>query len=133
MFFGFACSTRRIEFPATLNPSNFSRFVCELTVPLGSLWTQQTAGIGPPRAGRGGRLFSNSEHFFHRAMQAFQSRKLGSALRDLNDAESIGYDAALCAAVRWNCFMLLGEFEAAWRESDHILRSGSCSPNELWD
>jgi hypothetical protein len=78
-------------------------------------------------------LFSTPQQFFNCAVQTLRSRELEPALRHLNHAESLGYDADLCAAVRWNCFMLLGEFEAAWRESDSISRRGSRNCNELWN
>jgi hypothetical protein len=78
-------------------------------------------------------LFSTPEHLFDRVQEALRSRDLERALHDLQHAESLGHEADLCAGARWNCFMLLGMFEAAWRESDAISRRGSGSENELWD
>jgi HAMP domain-containing protein len=49
-----------------------------------------------------------------------------------HQAERLGHDPAACAAQRWYCHMLLGEFERAWRESDAIaqLKRGG---ERLWD
>ncbi|MGH9611495.1 MAG: hypothetical protein ACRD4P_00285, partial [Bryobacteraceae bacterium] len=38
-----------------------------------------------------------------------------------------------CASGRWECWMLLGDFERAWRESDAIARRGAPDPNRFWD
>ncbi|HEY2012869.1 MAG TPA: hypothetical protein VGH38_05175 [Bryobacteraceae bacterium] len=48
-------------------------------------------------------------------------------------AELIGYSPDECAACRWNCWMLLGRFEEAWRESDGIVARGSPDPHSFWD
>ena len=47
-------------------------------------------------------------------------RELDLALNLFNDAEAEGADPDRCAAGRWMVFMLSGDFEAAWRESDAI-------------
>src|SRR5206468_3983446 len=79
------------------------------------------------------RLFSAPEHLFHRGLRALRGRNLECALRHLLDAESLGHDADVCSAERWNCFMLQGNFEAAWRESDAISRRGTGNQHDLWD
>ncbi len=48
-------------------------------------------------------------------------------------AERAGYDPAECAAYRWSCWMLSGDFERAWRESDRIAALGRPDPNRFWD
>jgi hypothetical protein len=47
-------------------------------------------------------------------------RELDLALNLFNHAEAEGADPDRCAAGRWMVFMLSGDFEAAWRESDAI-------------
>lgn len=39
----------------------------------------------------------------------------------------------VAAARRWECHMLVGDFEQAWRESDTIAAQGMAGPLELWD
>src|SRR5207248_669602 len=59
--------------------------------------------------------------------------KLREALALLNEAERLGYEADSCAAARWSCHMLLGDFEAAWRESDAIAHRGNSDPHRFWN
>ncbi len=47
-------------------------------------------------------------------------------------AQRLGYAAEECAAARWHCWMLLGNFERAWQESDFISARGKDS-NGFWD
>jgi hypothetical protein len=55
------------------------------------------------------------------------------ALRQFASAERTGKDPDLCAAGRWICHMLIGNFDLAWRESDAIARRGRPDPNRFWD
>ncbi len=48
-------------------------------------------------------------------------------------AELAGCNADTCAAGRWTCHMLNGDFEKAWRESDSIAARGSIDPNRFWN
>jgi hypothetical protein len=73
----------------------------------------------------------NSE--FQRALRAFSERRILQALELLNRAESAGWNADHCGGYRWFCWMLLGRFEEAWRESDRIAASDGPDPNHLWD
>jgi hypothetical protein len=57
----------------------------------------------------------------------------GRALRHFELAESLGHDPELCGSHRWKCWMLLGDFESAWKESDLITARGTPDPNALWD
>src|ERR1043165_1707495 len=55
------------------------------------------------------------------------------ALRHFEQAESLGHDPELCGSRRWKCWMLLGDFESACKESDLITARGTPDPNALWD
>lgn len=60
-------------------------------------------------------------------------RRVWDALRLYQVAETLHYPASECAAGRWMCWMLVGEFELAWRESDAIEALGGSDPNRFWD
>jgi hypothetical protein len=62
-----------------------------------------------------------------------QRRQIFSALRLFNLAQESGFDPNECAAGRWNCWMLVGDFERAWEESDLISASGAPDPHRFWD
>ena len=72
-------------------------------------------------------------HAFETALKALSRRDLDEALALLQRAELLGHDADECAAGRWECFMLAGQFERAWSESDHIAGRGKPDPHRLWD
>jgi hypothetical protein len=61
------------------------------------------------------------------------TRHLAAALACFNLAERKGADADRCAAGRWMTWMLQGNFERAWQESDAIRHRGSPDPNRLWN
>jgi hypothetical protein len=50
-----------------------------------------------------------------------------------DEAEQSGCDPNRCAAHRWQCWMLLGDFEQAWRESDSIDARDNRADCRLWD
>ncbi len=68
-----------------------------------------------------------------RALRAFADRNISATLEYLGRAEAIGYDPNECSALRWHCWMLLGRFDDAWRESGRINARGVSDPNRLWD
>ncbi len=71
---------------------------------------------------------------FHLALQALSNRSIRRALDLLDHAERLGHDPDQCAAQRWSCWMLLGRFEDAWRESDRVTaRRMRPDPNRFWD
>jgi hypothetical protein len=74
-----------------------------------------------------------AEAFLRRAREALNEMQLRHALRLFRDAEVAGYDPDICAAGRWTCHMLCGEFEQAWQESDAIERRGRPDPHRFWD
>lgn len=59
--------------------------------------------------------------------------QIPEACRAFQLAEDAGFDPDACAAGRWNCHMLLGDFETAWKESDAISRRGNPDPHRFWD
>lgn len=70
---------------------------------------------------------------FELGMSAFRAREIAQALAHYDAAEALGRNPDECAARRWFCWMLLGDFERAWRESDAIARGGAPDPCRLWD
>ncbi|MFL6350652.1 MAG: ADP-heptose--LPS heptosyltransferase [Bryobacteraceae bacterium] len=73
------------------------------------------------------------ERLYIKAGEQLQSMRVHTALRLFERAEQAHYDPDSCAAGRWDCRMLLGDFEAAWRESDLIARRGNPDPHRFWD
>ena len=67
------------------------------------------------------------------AGQALRALRLPEALALFDAAECNGSDPDACAAGRWACYMRLGDFERAWRESDLIAKRGNPDPNRFWD
>jgi hypothetical protein len=62
-----------------------------------------------------------------------QERDLSGALAGFDAAEQEGADADRCSAGRWMASMLVGDYEAAWRESDAIRRRGRPDPHRFWN
>ena len=67
------------------------------------------------------------------AGEYFARRRIRDAISAYDEAERCGFDPDQCAAGRWMCWMLLGRFERAWRESEAIARRGAPDPNRFWD
>jgi pentatricopeptide repeat protein len=74
-----------------------------------------------------------SSEIFKLAENLLAARQVKEALRLFDEAERMGFDPDLCAAARWNCHMLLGDFARAWRESEAIARRGKPDPHRFWD
>ena len=70
---------------------------------------------------------------FQCGLNALSSRHISKALRYFTSAELNGYSGDECASGRWHCWMFLGEFERAWKESDAIASRGRVDPDRLWD
>lgn len=79
------------------------------------------------------RPMLSAADFYQAATEALAKRNVLLALEQFNAADTAGYSVDSCAAGRWESFMLLGEFENAWRESDAIAARGTPDPNGLWD
>ena len=60
-------------------------------------------------------------------------REVPRAIKALREAEAAGADPDRCAGARWHCWMLLGEMERAWRESDAIRARGRRDAEQFWD
>ncbi len=73
------------------------------------------------------------QDLFIEAGRALESMRVLEALDLFEKAEREGYDADACSGRRWTCYMLLGEFESAWKESDRISARGRPDPHRFWD
>jgi hypothetical protein len=69
---------------------------------------------------------------FSEGQALLQRRQVHAAIECFNRAEEAGFDQNECSAARWNCWMLLGQFERAWQESDVIAQSGAPDPYRVW-
>lgn len=61
------------------------------------------------------------------------ARQVRPAIAALDRAELAGADPDRCAGARWHCWMLLGEMERAWRESDAIRARCGSGRQQFWD
>jgi hypothetical protein len=59
--------------------------------------------------------------------------RISEALELFHAAERAACSPDVCAAGRWTCYMLAGDYEAAWRESDAIEARGNHDPHRFWD
>ena len=59
--------------------------------------------------------------------------RVAEALELFHAAEKSGCSPDVCAAGRWTCYMLAGDYAAAWRESDAIEARGNHDPHRFWD
>lgn len=66
------------------------------------------------------------------AEQYLELRSLDDALACFTLAERMGADPDRCAGGRWFAWMLLGDFEHAWKESDAIRSRGIPDPHRFW-
>src|SRR5437868_10302065 len=73
------------------------------------------------------------ERLYMQASRQLQRMRPQRALPLFDRAEEARYDPDSCAAGRWDCHMLLGDFESAWRESDCIAIRGNPDPHRFWD
>jgi hypothetical protein len=73
------------------------------------------------------------ERLYTQASKQLERMQVTQALRLFGRAEQAGYDADSCAAGRWDCHMLLGDYESAWQESDLIAARGNPDPHRFWD
>jgi hypothetical protein len=71
--------------------------------------------------------------YFDRAQEELGRLRIPEALRLFRMAEQAHFDPDVCAARRWMCHMLDGNFELAWRESDAISHRGQPDTNRFWD
>jgi hypothetical protein len=64
---------------------------------------------------------------------ALRQRQVCDAIRFYRLAERLGYPPNECAAALWQCWMLKGEFERAWQESDRIAQMNLHDPYRFWE
>ncbi len=76
---------------------------------------------------------ANAHAHFERGRQLLADRQVKDALHCFDAAQRLGRDANECAAVRWYCWMLAGDFTRALEESDRIAASGAPDPHRFWD
>ncbi|MBV8866270.1 MAG: hypothetical protein JO210_12830 [Acidobacteriaceae bacterium] len=76
---------------------------------------------------------STQKELLIRAEEQLAAMCVSEALKLFHQAEETGCDADSCAAGRWTCYMLSGDFELAWRESDSIAARGNPDPHRFWD
>ncbi len=67
------------------------------------------------------------------AEERLRAMQVSEALRLFDEAERGACDPDACAAGRWTCHMLQGDFERAWQESDAITSRGNPDPNRFWN
>ena len=67
------------------------------------------------------------------AENELRALRVREALTQFDRAEAAQSDPDVCAAGRWRCHMLLGNFENAWQESDLIDARAKPDPNRFWD
>lgn len=73
------------------------------------------------------------EELLVKAEEQLAAMHVPEALALFYRAEQAGCDSDACAAGRWTCYMLNGDFEQAWRESDAIAARGNPDPHRFWD
>jgi len=73
------------------------------------------------------------DSLIERAENELRDMRVPEALQLFDDAERASSNLDACAAGRWQCHMLLGDFERAWCESDLISSRGHPDPNRFWD
>lgn len=76
---------------------------------------------------------SRPQKVFYDAEKFLRKRQISDALEAYHIAESFGYEADACAGARWLCYMLLGCYSDAWRESRAIEGRGRFDPHRFWD
>lgn len=74
----------------------------------------------------------SGDRLAERAEAALSAERLQEAVALFNRAEPNVEDADRCAGGRWMAQMLLGDFAAAWRESDAIRQRGRPDPHRFW-
>ncbi len=78
-------------------------------------------------------MTADTNRLLYAAEEQLRSMRVSAALELFLLAERCGCDADACAAGRWECHMLQGDFLSAWRESDAIAARGNPDPHRYWD
>ncbi len=72
-------------------------------------------------------------NFYEVGQELLARRQIAKALECFHAAQQSGFPVERCAAARWDCWMLTGQFEQAWAESDLIAATGAPDPHRFWD
>jgi hypothetical protein len=75
---------------------------------------------------------SDFDHWLRKADDFLALGEPCSAITAYHKAKHSGAPADRCSAGCWHAHMLLGEFRAAWEESDAIRRRGAPDPHRFW-
>ncbi len=75
---------------------------------------------------------SSPEALAARGEAALAEEELANAVALLDAAEAAGAEPDRCAGNRWLAYMLAGDFNAAWRESDAIRQRAVPDPHRFW-
>ncbi|HEX4165152.1 MAG TPA: hypothetical protein VHZ55_06725 [Bryobacteraceae bacterium] len=75
----------------------------------------------------------DSGTLFEAAQNRLSTLRIAEAIKLFNAAEESGHPPDECAAGRWKCHMLGGQFSLAWQESDQIARRANPDPHRYWD
>lgn len=76
---------------------------------------------------------SPSADLLSRAQEALCKREVDAALELFLQVDVDSPEANAAAAGRWECWMLKGQFEQAWKESDHLRKQNVPDPHRFWD
>ena len=77
-------------------------------------------------------MTGDAEGWLQCAQAHLARRDLAAAVAGFHQAELAGACADVCAGGRWTVHMLMGNFAAAWGESDSIRRRGAPDPHRFW-
>ena len=75
---------------------------------------------------------ASAKRMFQQAHRQLDVRDVQGALSQFDAAQAVGYPENECAAGRWQCWMLLGQFQQAWQESQRIADSRQADRDQLW-
>lgn len=75
---------------------------------------------------------SSAEELILAAEAALAREDHAATLWLANRAEKTGAEPDRCAGNRWLAYMLAGDFDGAWRESDAIRQRGRPDPHRFW-
>lgn len=67
------------------------------------------------------------------ADRLLHERRVREALAAYDRAEAEGADPDNCCGGRWYCWMLIGDFRSAWRESEAVATRGAPDAGRVWD
>lgn len=75
----------------------------------------------------------DAEAVIRDAEAALAAEELSAAVALCEQAERMGVEPDRCSGNRWLAYMLMGDFHAAWRESEAIRLRGAPDPHRFWN